>query len=231
MRRGATFDKSDDFRRGPPGDGHRAVRHAGRRDGPRRRAGIRYVGLPLHRQAGLCCRTSRRTLDIYVVEDEFDAAERERIGLALQQWNHVLNGYVRFRAWPLPGDPSDADPDAALSIRRLDRDQGRPPPSRRPRAQGVGRGGVASRNGGFVYVVDDRFGRRDLTAVMLHELGHVLGAGHDPNGHLMAPVYDRTTAIASTAAPSPWSRRRSICRSTSSTGALARAWTTGAPRR
>jgi Matrixin len=32
---------------------------------------------------------------------------------------------------------------------------------------------------------------RDLTAVMLHEVGHVLGAGHDPHGHLMAPVYDR----------------------------------------
>src|SRR5260370_999653 len=29
-------------------------------------------------------------------------------------------------------------------------------------------------------------------AVTLHELGHVLGAGHDPHGPLMAPVYDRS---------------------------------------
>ncbi|MPZ34288.1 MAG: hypothetical protein GEV13_25450 [Rhodospirillales bacterium] len=25
----------------------------------------------------------------------------------------------------------------------------------------------------------------------LHEVGHVLAAGHDPHGHLMAAVYDR----------------------------------------
>ena len=33
---------------------------------------------------------------------------------------------------------------------------------------------VGGRGGGFVYVIADRFGTRDLTAVMLHELGHVL---------------------------------------------------------
>jgi len=48
-----------------------------------------------------------------------------------------------------------------------------------------------SRGSGFAYVIADRFAVRDLTAVMLHEVGHVLGAGHDPHGHLMAPVYDR----------------------------------------
>ena len=47
-----------------------------------------------------------RTLTIYVDRD-FDPAERERIGLALQQWNHVLNGFVRLRPALLPPDPSD----------------------------------------------------------------------------------------------------------------------------
>jgi hypothetical protein len=43
--------------------------------------------------------------------------------------------------------------------------------------------------GGFVYVISDRLGQRDLTGVIMHEFGHVLGAGHDGYG-LMAPVYN-----------------------------------------
>jgi len=37
----------------------------------------------------------------------FDVAAREHIGLALQQWNHVLNGFVQLRPALLPSDPSD----------------------------------------------------------------------------------------------------------------------------
>ena len=110
-----------------------------------------------------------RTLTIYV-DGDFDAAERERIGLALRQWNHVLNGFVRLRPVLLPADASDgavARDRSALAMT------------------------VGNRGSGFVYVIADRFAVRDLTAVMLHEVGHVLGAGHDPHGHLMAPVYDR----------------------------------------
>ena len=55
-----------------------------------------------------------RTLTIYV-DGDFDAAERERIGLALRQWNHVLNGFVRLRPVRLPG--AIPDPIRATSWR------------------------------------------------------------------------------------------------------------------
>ena len=36
----------------------------------------------------------------YIVDGDFDPTERERVGLAIEQWNHVLNGFVRFRTYP-----------------------------------------------------------------------------------------------------------------------------------
>ena len=47
---------------------------------------------------------------------------------------------------------------------------------------------VGGSRGGVVYVISDRLGGRDLSGVMMHEFGHVLGAGHGQHG-LMAPVY------------------------------------------
>jgi hypothetical protein len=134
-------------------------------------------------------------LTVYVDQD-FAPDERERIGLALRQWNHVLNGLVRFRTSLLPADPSEQTlaqlrRSGAWIVAKVDSRH----PAARERtalAMTVGGGRLGGRGGGFVYVIADRFGMRDLTAVMLHELGHVLGAGHDPHGHLMAPVYDRS---------------------------------------
>ena len=139
-----------------------------------------------------------------------------RIGLALRQWNRVLNGFVRLAV------------DARRGLRRRHRAASPPALGSWPRWTAVirrtrpqrPRRDRRPRGSSFVYVIADRFAVRDLTAVMLHEFGHLLGAGHDPNGHLIAPVYGATTATASIAPPWRWSRRRGACPSTSSTGQL-----------
>ena len=134
-----------------------------------------------------------RLIAVYVDQD-FEPVERERIVAALRQWNYVLNGFLRFRATLLSEDPSDRELEAIRRsggwvIAKVDHHHRA---ARAPAALALTVGDLGGPDGGFVYVIADRFRTADLTAVMLHELGHVLGAGHDPHGHLMAPVYDRS---------------------------------------
>lgn len=134
-----------------------------------------------------------RTVTLYVDRD-FSPNERQSIVSAVRQWNHVLNGFLKFRANLLPEDASRADlaqikRNGGWIVAKVD--------SRHPiTSTGEGRRALAvtsgGSGGGFVYVIADRIGNRDLTGVVMHEFGHVLGAGHSRGG-LMAPVYSATT--------------------------------------
>lgn len=134
--------------------------------------------------------STARTVALYIDRD-FTDYERQRIVAAMRQWNYVLNGFVRITARLLPDDPSSTE------IAQIRRSGGwivtKVDSSHPVTQQGEGRQALAltvSRNGGgIVYVIGDRIGRRDLTGVVMHEFGHVLGAGHDGYG-LMAPVYN-----------------------------------------
>lgn len=132
--------------------------------------------------------TTGRVIDLFVDRD-FNDYERQHLLSAMRQWNYVLNGFVQFRGRLLPEDPT---PTMLADIRRsggwvVARVNSRHPVAR----QGEGIHALAvttGSRGGFVYVISDRIGNRDLTGVIMHEFGHVLGAGHDSYG-LMAPVY------------------------------------------
>jgi hypothetical protein len=131
-----------------------------------------------------------RAVALYV-DREFDEYERAHIVSAMRQWNYVLNGFVRFSAKLLPDDPS---PQEIAQIRRsggwiVAKVDSSHPVTRQAEGRHALAVTVGGRGGGFVYVIADRIGRRDLTGVVMHEFGHVLGAGHDGQG-LMAPVYN-----------------------------------------
>lgn len=138
--------------------------------------------------------SSGRTIALYVDAD-FPDAQRQAIVSAMRQWNYVLNGNVQFRARTLPQNANSQDiarlrRDGAWIVALVD--------SRHPIAQkGEGAHALAVTVGnghdGFVYVIGDRIGGRDLAGVLMHEFGHVLGAGHDQAG-LMAPVYNAAAA-------------------------------------
>jgi hypothetical protein len=124
------------------------------------------------------------------IDPAFDLRDRARILKAINEWNYALNGQLRFEVSTAPFDPAirPATNGAAggWAIQRVDsrHEVIRAPAYAKALAVTVGYG----RNGN-VFVVSDRLGRRDLTGIMLHEFGHVLGARHDDHGRLMSPYY------------------------------------------
>ena len=122
----------------------------------------------------------------------------------------MLNGFVKFDI-----DPA-ADHGQFWAIVPLR--GGRPPPVR---GVIVGHALAATQPalpiGGMVTVYVDRVRGYDLASVMRHELGHVLGLGHDANGRLMSSHYtasrqqciDRAAAEAVAAKSRHCHRRRS----------------------
>jgi hypothetical protein len=116
------------------------------------------------------------------IDDQFDMYEWAKILRAVNEWNHVLNGFVRLDINPA----TDQGQVWVIVPMR----GGRPPPVR---GTIVGHALAATQTvppiGGIVTVYVDRVRGYDLVSVMRHELGHVLGLGHDPNGRLMSSRY------------------------------------------
>jgi hypothetical protein len=121
------------------------------------------------------------------VAGPFTPYDRAKILRAVNEWNVALNGFARFDILP-EGAPAVAGKSYAA-------------PWMIVAVQGNGAraaSGVATAlahtygepaSGGLMTVYLDRLGRRDLGGVVMHELGHALGLGHDNSGGLMAARY------------------------------------------
>jgi hypothetical protein len=126
------------------------------------------------------------------IDVQFGTAERAKILEALRHWNHVLNGQLRFdvAAQPynvnIPGAPAARN---AWTVARVSGTGVSPIPGRGPQLGTLAQAQELTNGGGMVVVFADKLGQRDLAQIMLHELGHVLGLGHDNAGRLMAPYY------------------------------------------
>ena len=128
-----------------------------------------------------------RTVQFYI-DQRFTDSERASIVSAVQQWNQVLNGFIRIRA--SLNNEGDGRRNGAWVVSKVDSSHSIAQTAVGRHALGVTAGGS---NGGKVYIIADRIGRRDLTAVLMHEFGHALGARHGSESGLMGPVYNASS--------------------------------------
>jgi hypothetical protein len=140
--------------------------------------------------------TPQRVIPIWIDKD-FGAADDVAIQDALDQWSYALNGYIQFdvkstqfnmsqdsvlrdvqtgKAWVFLKVDSQNE-----FIKHQDTSNGRQMHIVLACADQIG--------GHTLYVVRDRITNSQVTGIIMHEVGHLLGANHVP-GSLMAPAFE-----------------------------------------
>ena len=128
-----------------------------------------------------------RTKPVWV-DKTFSPQDKAVIEDAVGQWNHVLNGTVVLKIVSYQFDMEietlyQASREKGLLIMRVESDNymvGDPTTG----------AWVNELGGGRLYVVKDKVSTDMLKGIMLHELGHVMGASHQEGNTLMFERYN-----------------------------------------
>jgi hypothetical protein len=124
------------------------------------------------------------------IDARFGNADRVEIVKAVDQWNYALNGWIELEVQEEKLTMQDQILRAARDERDwLIMDIQSSNPIVLPHDQGHLALAFTDAIGGYrLYVVRDRDDNADIKLLMLHEIGHLLGASHTTSG-LMSPLF------------------------------------------
>ncbi len=131
-----------------------------------------------------------RIIPVYI-EASFGNEDLLSINDSIDRWNYALNGYIVMKVVGIHSDFSDDERVQVYARHGLLIHKTNTSDPAIPKQKIEGNVTIAWTNrinGHEIYLVRDRLGRDDIFPVMLHEIGHYLGADHSHDG-LMNPQY------------------------------------------
>lgn len=151
---------------------------------------FRYISVPSY---------SIEPLKVYKVwvDKNFGEADKLAIDDAVKQWNYAMNGYVKITVESYKFDMEPEVLGRAMRgegwvILKIDRNNplvaGVDKPAKPGEKQYYTLAWVNEIGGNRMWVIRDRISNEQMTGIMLHEFGHLLGAEHD-TVYLMQPHY------------------------------------------
>jgi len=125
------------------------------------------------------------------VDKSFSDNDRTSIDNAIGQWNYCMNNYVRLNVVTYyfdmtPSQIHDALKDKGILVMKIDSTTTFLPKTKESETILAYADEVA---GHKLFVIRDRMNVENVEGLILHELGHLLGAMHDNNSYLMQEHY------------------------------------------
>ena len=130
----------------------------------------------------------KEIIPVYL-DKNFGEADKIEIGNALNQWNYVLNGNAAFKIVDKSYDINNYfanKKQPGLFIIEITSHYPLIPPS----MQGSQTLAFARVGDNCLYLIRDRLDNSDISFIVLHEVGHVLGSHHTDDG-LMSPFFNK----------------------------------------
>lgn len=135
--------------------------------------------------------TPLHTIPVYI-DIKFCNSDKKSIKKAIDNWNESLNGYLILN---IVSTNFKESPD---SINKVIKEKGyvilqiysdNKIISERDDGKSIVIGLANELGGNIMHLVRDRLTENDITAITMHELGHLLGADHTVEKYLMSTIY------------------------------------------